>query len=231
MSWIDSIVSWFTRKGETAVVTAGELAASEAERLWALDIIDPPKGSKDPRARLSLETINEILHETGWSWAGPYLGNGSPQWCGLFAGKCWRAAGLDPKWLATFWASTIRLDNWAKGEHWNGTKAGGPRPMITLRRTSKPRDCVFPDGSVPRRGDVVVVGDGNPVQGDHITICVAYDPATGIITTISGNGGGAGPDGRLREGISKRNYRVGSVDGYTVLRVYRPIVSDLLAIS
>ena len=207
----------------------GELAAREAERLWALDVYDPPKGSKAPYAARSLEVINAILEAAGWKWAGPYLGNGSPQWCGLFAATCWRKAGIDPRWLATFWASTLRLSYWFRYKAWNGSSAGKDTGRMWLAVTPgmTPDRLVMPDGSRPQRGDIVVVGDGNPVEGDHITVLVGFDAATGVFHTISGNGVGIGPDGKRREGIVKTDYRA-EQKGYRVLYVYRPGSGDML---
>lgn len=232
MGWIDGIIEWF--KNRDPLLKAGELAAAEAERLWKLDVVDPPIGAVGTKALASLAVINKILADAGWSWAGPYRGNGPPQWCGLFAASVWRAAGIDPKWLATFWASTVRLDYFFHYRPWKSetsqTSAGertanAPRMVIELDKHSTAADVVFPDGSSPRAGDIVVVGDGNPAVGDHITICMGYKD--GVFDTISGNGGGAGPHGDRREGISRRDFHVGGTTGYYVLRVYRIGVDDL----
>ena len=230
MGWFDNILGKVVAMFKTdPLVEAGKRAAAEAERLWSLDVYDPPIGDKRPRAAFCLQVINDIIHKAGWTWI-KYLGNGPPQWCGLFAAACWRVAGIDPKWLATFWASTVRLDNWAKGEDWvsegKRTDAGGPRPFIALNSKSRPADCAFPDGSLPRAGDIVVVGDETPKEGDHICVVISYDPTTGTFVTISGNGGGVGPTGVKREGISRRDYMVG-LGAYHVLRVYRPLFTDL----
>ncbi len=215
MSWLSSLIAWFTK--QDPLTRAGELAAQEAERLWALDVIDPP-GPINKQAIESLAIINQILNDAGWVWV-TYTKNGPPQWCGMFAAACWRKAGLSPSWLATFWASTLRLSYWIRGKSWNGTRAGGPRLEMDLATLK------FPDGSGPRRGDIVVVGDGNPPEGDHICVLVGY--LGGIFQTISGNGGGYGPRGNRREGISKRDYTLTGT-GYRVLHVYRPIASDLV---
>lgn len=231
-SWIDQVVSWFVRRDP--LKRAGEIAAAEAERMWQLDIIDPPKGATSEQAKRSLIVINEILAASGWAWAGPYKGNGPPQWCGLFAATCWRRAGLDPKWLATFWASTLRLSYWIRYKAWNGTSAGkrpeaGARMVISVDRDTRPEDLVFADGSAPRRGDIVIVGDGTPTEGDHITVLTAFDAVSGVFTTISGNGGGVGPRGDRREGVSLRDYVARPASGYRVLWVMRPGAEDLEA--
>lgn len=218
-----------------ALARAGELALAEAQRLWALDVIDPPKGSKDPRARRWLEVINDIIKSAGWGFRGAYLGNApkATRWCGMFAAKCWRLAGLDPRWLASFWASTLRMEPWFDYKPRNG-KSAGKRPArdgrmaIKLSAASKPADVVFPDGTMPRAGDIMVVGDGTPEAGDHIVICESFDPVTGIAETVGGNGKGLGPDNKRREGIVRARFKVGG-SGFVILRVYRPGFGDLLA--
>lgn len=205
---------------------AGKRAAAEAERLWKMDIIDPPIGSKDPRASYSLATINSIIRRNGWTWALPYRGNGQPQWCGMTAGWCWSEAGLDPTWLSTYFASTYRLQLWATYQKFD--QKGKPNP---LSQEQPRRLCVnlmqpLPVHVTPRAGDIVIVGDGEPLFGDHVTICVSY--ANGLIDTISGNGGGRGPKGDAREGISRRAFAIGQTKGYRPMWLIRPGIEDLL---
>lgn len=228
MSWLNKFVDWFMI--DDAVTRAGKRAVLEAERLFATDITDFAEGSTNPNVPRWKAAIQAIINASGWTWV-KYVGNTRDpkeacQWCGMFAAACWRAAGIDPKWLATFWASTARLDNWAKGEHWNGEPAGGPRPYIALTPKSKPADVRFPGGLLPRAGDILVVGDTAPKDGDHITLVVSYDDDTGTFHTINGNGGGLGPDGKRREGVVKTDYTLG-VGPYYPLRVYRVLESDL----
>lgn len=212
---------------QDALTLAGQRAVTEAERLFLLDVYDPSRADHTPRGEHSRMVISNILTASGWTWLVPYAGNGAVEWCGLFAGACWRAAGLDPKWLATYWASTLRLTMWARYRSWNA-KHPNPEPTdardrrllaeLDARSTSLPFD--------PRPGDVLVVGDGSPVDGDHITIVTGYD--SGTFETISGNGGGLGPDGRRREGIVRRDFRLGGA-GYCARRLIRPAFGDLMA--
>lgn len=231
MSWLSTIMNWFSARDP--LVRAGELAVAEAERMFALDVVDPPAGDKRPIAGVWLAVINDVIHRAGWTWI-KYRGNerGAAQWCGHFAAACWRTAGIDPQWLATFWASTLRLSSWVQYRPWNGVTAGMRPASCARMRIEVDRDMrdeiIFPDGSPPRAGDIVIVGDGTPVEGDHITLLISYDSATGVFATISGNGGGLGPDGKRREGIVKTDYRADG-RGYRVLWVYRPGQSDLLA--
>ncbi len=211
-----------------ALAHAGELALAEAVRLWSLDVYDPPRSDKTPRGIASRAVIDSILLASCWSWEVPYKGDGiGPEWCGLFAGACWRAAGIDPKWLATYFASTWRLDCWARYEafdaaHPNPRPATDPRLMAVLdaHSTSIPFR--------PRAGDILIIGDGQPPTGDHITIVESYDPATRIFRTVSGNGGGIGPDGKRRQGIVRADFRLGG-PGYCARRVIRPGFGDLPA--
>lgn len=235
LKWLQALINVFKAKSGP-VAERGRAAAAEAERLWKQDVYDPKVGDKRPRTPFCLRIITEIITRTGWGWSltgGQYKGDGPPQWCGLFAAYCWLVAGLDPKWVATFWASTLRLDNWVKDEGWKPEgkpliPSGGKRPFIALNSKSKPTDCVFPDGSLPQAGDILVVGDETPKDGDHINIVMSFDPVTGAFDTISGNGGGVGPNGDSRQGISRRTYTIGT-PGYHPLRVYRPMVTDLLS--
>lgn len=206
---------------------AGKRAAAEMERLWKLDIIDPPIGSKHPRAPECLAVIEKIIKINGWDWALPYRGNGPPQWCGMTAGAAWASAGLDPSWLPTYFASTYRLALWAKYERFDAKGKQNPHPSVAWPKRRYYVNVAYnvPNTVTPRTGDILIVGDGNPQVGDHVTIVMAYDD--GCFDTISGNGGGFGPHGDVREGISRRSYRIGS-SGYRPLWLIRPSVTDLL---
>ncbi len=230
MSWLSNIVAWFVNKDPVA--QAGLKAVAEAERYFKLDVCDFAENSAHPKVPFWKAIIQGIIDRAGWGWI-TYVGNTTDpkkacQWCGMFCAACWRAAGVDPKWLATFWASTDRLVKWAKGEHWNGTPAGGPRPLIELGRGSRDADVRFPDGSQPRAGDILIVGNGRRKTGNHITLVVEYDARTGRFWTINGNGGGLGPDAKRREGIVKTAYTVAAVgEGYYPMFVIRLLASDL----
>lgn len=211
---------------------AGSLAAAEAERLWCLDVFDPPIGSKHPRADECLKIIEDIIKTAGWSFALPYLGDGPPQWCGMFAAKCWAAAGHDPSWFATYWVSTYRLLLWARYKRFSSEprykQNPPPAPGIDRRLLVEIINRNSFSVVEPQRGDIVIVGDGDPDEGDHITINMGYDAARGTFDTISGNGGGVGPHGDKRQGISRRTYTIGQA-GYRPLWLIRPATTgDLL---
>ena len=208
-----------------ALALAGQRAITEARRLWNLDVFDPPIGSKHPRAAECCSIIAGIIQRNGWL-SQPYKGNGSPQWCGMFAGDCWRAAGMDPKHLAVWWASTMRLLAWARYLPWNQHKnpkpTNGDERLCGRLEPGKPLPFAF------QTGDVVIVGDGAPPEGDHITLGVTWNEARRSFNTISGNGGGLGPNGDNREGISQREYFIDN-GRYKAMWMLRPAFGDLRA--
>jgi hypothetical protein len=215
-----------TAPGNTdALALAGQRAITEATRLWNLDVFDPPKSDHSPRARECARVIEDVIKSAGWGFATPYEGNGAPQWCGLFAGHCWRAAGLDPKWLATYFASTYRLNLWGSYQKFD-QKHPNPRPATEDTRWLAELHDAPP--FAPQAGDILIVGDGDPHVGDHITLVVSYDAAVRTFDTISGNGGGVGPRGDRREGISRRAYTIGAA-GYRAMWLLRPAFGDLVA--
>lgn len=225
---------------------AGKAAVIEGLRLWHEDIGDPaPQFLITPPANATAKqlelharatrwrrVIDTILVSAGWDWLVPYAGNGpGPQWCGYFMARCWRIAGIDPKWLAAFFASTLRLYNWAHYRPWNdkpnpAPASGQPRRLVAkLGRESKASSLPFK----PREGDIVIIGaDAAHPEGRHICVATGFDEARGVITTVEGNGWGNGPDGKPREGIVVGERKIGGATGDVVLWVYRPAPSDLL---
>lgn len=206
---------------------AGIAAIVEARRLFDSDIYDPRRNDYTPHGVASRAAINGIVHRGGWTWLD-YRGDGDVEWCGLFAAACWRAAGIDPKWLATYWASTYRLDVWARyrnfdEKHPNGKPPVGPYRLVANLNTES---TGVPFG--PRAGDVLMIGDGNPEPGDHICLVESYDPATLTFQTIEGNGVGVGPDGKRRQGVVRAVRRVGG-SGYCARRLIRPAMGDLIS--
>ncbi len=205
---------------------AGRKVAVAMMKLWNLDIIDPPIGSKHPRAIASLVAIEEIIKLNDWSWALPYKGNGPPQWCGMTAGAAWRGAGLDPSWLRDYFASTYRLSMWATYQRFSTKSKPNPKPDALEDDRRLYVDLRKPFGVEPRPGDIIIVGDGDPTVGDHVTVCISF--ANGVFDTISGNGGGRGPKDDQREGVSRRTYALSATAGYRPLWLIRPAKADLL---
>ena len=233
-------------KTDAELEEAGRAALAEGLRLWHLDIGDPaPQYLAEPhlwpspqwlllheRALRWRAVIDDILKSAGWGAQTPYAGNGKgPEWCGLFAAKCWREAGLDPKWLASFFASTYRLHLWAHylpfNQHVNPAPAlGEPRRLVAkLGPSSTPRDLPF----VVRHGDIVVIGGPHDESvGRHIEVARGTDLARGVILTVGGNAWGNVPDGKSREGIVIGERHIGGT-GDHVMWIYRPAPGDLEA--
>lgn len=203
----------------------GEKVAENMEAMWKLDVFDPEIGSSHPRAKFCLNVISKIIAENGWGWALPYRGDGPPQWCGMTAGKAYADAGLDPSWLPAYFASTHRLHCWATYQRFDRRSKPNPRPATGGRRLYV--DLRRPFTIEPQRGDIVIVGDGDPAVGDHVTVNMGYDAGTRTFDTISGNGGGVGPRGTRNNGISRKSYRIGQA-GYAPMYLIRPATSDLL---
>lgn len=205
---------------------AGHAAVAEGMRLWNLDVFDPRASDMTERAVASRNAIDDVLAAGGWTWQVPYRGDGQVEWCGLFVAACWRATGIDPKWLATYFASTYRLDTWARyrtfnAKHPNPKPATGPYRLLaelTLESVRLPFE--------PRAGDILTIGDGNPLAGDHICLVRSFDPARRVFLTVEGNGTGLGPDGKRRQGIVTTERRLGG-DGFCARRLIRPAPSDL----
>jgi len=208
-----------------ALTRAGKLAIGEADRLWRLDIYDPRRSDKSLEAAKSKGHISFMLMACGWTWEAPYQGDGAVEWCGIFAGTCWKAAGLDPKWLATYFASTYRLDLWGSYRSFNSAHPN-PAPKTDRRlMASLDRDSTsLPFEPMP--GDILMIGDGSPACGDHICLVESY--ANGIFKTIEGNGVGLGPNGNRRQGVVKAERKLGG-EGYCARRLIRPGFGDLLA--
>jgi hypothetical protein len=206
---------------------AGRRAIAEAARYWALDVIDPARNDHSPRAVHSRAAINEIVHAGGWTWID-YRGDGDVEWCGLFAAACWRAAGLDPKWCASYWASTYRLDLWARYRDFP-CRVANPRPATGPWRMLAELDA---DSTTlpwaPRTGDILAIGDGSPRSGDHICLVESFDADRRVFHTIEGNGIGLGPDGKRRQGVVRATRHLGG-SGYCARRLIRPAPSDLFA--
>lgn len=211
-----------------ALTRAGELAVAEAERLWSLDVYDPPRNDQSVQGKACKAAIADVIRTAGWGFALPYLGNGEPQWCGLFAATCWIRAGLDPRWAATYWASTYRLGLWARYQKFSAKSPNLPPADPRDRRLIGRIRPLGPLPFEPRPGDVVIVGDGEPEAGDHVTLCTSYNARGRTFETISGNGGGTGPRGNQREGISRRTYAIDS-GRYRAMWIMRPAFGDLLA--
>lgn len=214
-------------KTEADLAEAGKHAIRDATERWKSDVFDPQASDHSAKANDSRSKIEDILRASEWAWKIPYTGDGHVEWCGLFAAACWRAAGLDPKWLATYFASTYRLDLWARYQtfnaaHENKRPLNGPWRLIANLDASS---NVLP--FEPQAGDILMIGDGNPAAGDHICLVEKWDESRKVFATIEGNGVGIGPDGKRRQGVVRGVRHLGG-QGYCARRLIRPAPSDLL---
>lgn len=225
-----------TQGSKDRLAAAGDIAVLEAERIWKMDIIDPPSAAQIHE--FSRKTIDNFIRSSegcGWSWDTPYQYNHhGREWCTAFVMWCWARGGLALKpHRFTFGMSTWRLDCWARYTAIETVSAGvkpshvAPRMIIDLDEHSNALDAVFPDGTIPRAGDILLVGDGTPRYGDHGTLVRSFDPITGIFETYEGNATGIGPKGNKREGVIRAMRRVGG-SGYAARRVIRPSIADLV---
>lgn len=209
----------------------GVVALEAATQLFLRDVTNPRNADTTGYATHSRDVINDILRECGWTWSEVYPYHGTVQYCCMFAGKCWKDAGLDPKWLITFFAGTERLDAWASYKNWNEHVNPGPIPGAIP--TWEWRQVANYDAHSttlkfdPLPGDIVLIGDGDPAPGDHCTVLESYNPVTKTFTHISGNGVGTGPDGRRRMGIVRGTSKLGG-PGFCVRRVIRPSIHDII---
>jgi len=210
---------------------AGQLAIVEALRLWQLDVYDPRRADKTAAADRSRAVIDDIARSdrgAGWSWLPPYAGDGAVEWCGMFAAWCWGASIPLPT-RKTWWPSTYRLDTWARYAPMDAHK--NPRPAVAGDARLY---CIMDEAGhgltfEPRAGDIGLVGDGNPVYGDHVVLVERYDAARRMLVTVEGNGGGVGPRGNRRQGIVRAERPVGRRPGggYYLRRLIRPGLADI----
>lgn len=214
---------------DAKLAAAGRRAVEEARRYLALDIIDPAPGDTSANGVRCRTLIDEMLLRCRLPHRVPYAGNGKgPQWCGIFDAACWEAAGIDPAVLPIFWPSTWRLRAWAHyepfdAEHPNRRPSSGPYRLVAHLEAIGNAELPFE----PREGDIMIVGDGNPEEGDHVTLVVSYDDTTRTFTVISGNTVVRTPAGKRREGVAQATYKIGS-HGYRPMWLYRPAPRDVL---
>lgn len=187
----------------------GALVTIDAKRRWLGNVRD----DKQPRNRLVIDELITGATGLGWSWI-KHTGDGSFAWCGAFAAACWATAGL-PLMPARYhsFASTNRLEAWR-------LHSSSAPPSLELTRTSTGAKAVFADGSIPRAGDILLVGENG--FGTHIAIAETFNPATGVFTTFEGNAHGVLPDGTRGEGIIRATRPVGDHALVHVRRVIRP---------
>lgn len=224
--------------GGTVLAVAGRIALAAAKQLWLRTVVDPPDGSE--RYAASRRVVDALIRSDdglGWGWESAYRKNGDYAWCGSLAAWGWRAAGVPLPLRKRYFASTYRLDRFARYRATGDEAAPSPPPdarrqLVELDEDSGPDDAVFADGSEPRAGDILLVGGERTGYGKHICLVEAYDLATGVFTTVEGNGTGATPRGGRIHGIVRTQRPVGlgrdePRTRYHARRLIRPSLHDL----
>jgi hypothetical protein len=207
----------------------GQKALEHMLMFFHEDVTNPANWDHSDKANHSREVINTILLACRWTWPEVYPYHQTVEYCCLTAGAAWEQVGLNPCWLATFFASTMRLDAWANYEPWNEHQNPKPAGIPTeewrkvANYNAHSTKLVFD----PLPGDIVLIGDGDPAAGDHCTVLESFDPSTMTFHHVSGNGRGYGPDGKIRTGIVRGSSKLGG-PGYCVRRVIRPSIHDIL---
>lgn len=235
----EAMRTYDTLSPSSRLVVGGQIAVLQGKILWLTDVTDLPSQTSPDYARC--QSVIDRMYRTpagiNWYWRPPYQMN-KFEWCGAFAAYCWAMAGLALKSRYSYFSSTYRLDCWPQYIDYdpsapNPKPAQGPyRMMIELTEKSTPRAAVFSDGSVPRAGDIVMMGMADSDYGTHIGVVESFDPATGIFTTIEGNGTAAGPRGNRQHGVVRAQRMIGIPTGlppqtYHIRRVIRPAPADL----
>ncbi|MFO0580202.1 MAG: hypothetical protein U1A78_40030 [Polyangia bacterium] len=200
---------------ESRLAAAGLAAAQEAERLFALDIIDPKHDDLSEHAERSRALITGFIREgLGWADEKPYQGDGDMAWCGAFAAFCWRAGGASAEVRRKHFASTRRLDKFAAER-----RADDPCPSRRLALSAAmPPDELLAFG--PRPGDLLLIGDADSPHGSHVGLLVGFEPAGRRFLSVEGNGFGPGPSHqRSREGVVRVCRQLD--DGTRLVRIVR----------
>ncbi len=244
-----AMIDYGQAMGDDKLRFAGVIAMLELKRAWLTDIVDlPPTTSPDYRRCQSF--IDELIRTSvgiNWDWEPAY--HGGFKWCGAAAAKAHRAARLRLDIAHKFFASTYRLDRYAR--YWaidnttlgrNHKPAQGPyRKIVDLNEKSSAKDVTFGPDDPPRAGDIVMIGPaqvpdpkgGPPTPtsdpyGVHICIVESFDPATGLFTTLEGNGTGLDPHGNRQHGVVRAQRPVGTTNplAYHVRRLLRTCLGD-----
>lgn len=228
MTWLDTAVDIWKRLLAQPVApdleAAGKQAIDCATSWWKSDIVDPRKNDNSIRGQRDKKQIDILIKVgLGWTWEPPYAGDGSFEWCGAFAAFCWRA--IRPELRRTYFASTYRLDRYARYQSVNGEKnKGSGRLIAELDEHSTSLHWE------PRAGDILLIGPAGSGYGKHICLVESFDAATGTFHTIEGNGAGEGPDGKKRQGVVRGRRFLGyqmHAENWHARRLIRPSVDDL----
>lgn len=222
---------------EDVVEACGKLAIARLTGLWKQDIYDPRHTDQTPDGERCRAAILDIItNGGGWRWVKEYTGDGSPnneQWCGFTQAWAWAP------WIAedvrkTWWASTYRLDAWARYAplDMGGKITPNPKPASgPYRLYAKLDEHSTSLPFTPQAGDILLVGDGKPAYGDHVCGVRGYDEKRRMFLTIEGNGMGAGPDGKRQHGLVIAERPLGQREGhaYIARRLIRPAPHDIVS--
>lgn len=222
MTWSIVIDAWkrlvAQRVQQPDLEATGRMAVSRAAAFWCLGIYDPRRTDETTQGRTCKAQIDTFIRsDLGWTWEPPYAGDGAFEWCGAFAAACWNT--IKPAIRKTYFASTYRLDRYARYASVNGEKnRGSGRLLAELdeHSTSLPWE--------PRAGDILTIGPAGSGYGKHI--CLVESFGNGVFTTIEGNGTGLAPNGKRWQGVVRGERKLGG-DGWHARRLIRPSVEDL----
>lgn len=228
---------------------AGQRALSTALALWHNLVRDPPRRSLHDRQYDEDRRIIDALIRTpvGLNWprcsdeVEAYRFDGDYEWCGAFAARCWRAAGLDPMLATIYFSSTYRLDMYgrerlafaSKREKALVARLGGKCEYLQLDDDSTPDDVA---AFAPRAGDILLVGsesyEDRMPYGTHVTIVESFDAAASTFLTVEGNATGELGNRQHGQGVVKQARPLGMpANGtrhtYIARRLIRPPLSDL----
>lgn len=214
-------VARFFEQPLSKLETAGRTAIERAFEWWKADIYDPKVGDGD--GRTSRDYIDHFIRKgLGWTWEPPYAGDGAFEWCGAFAAACWHT--VKPELRRTYFASTYRLDRFARYQSVNGEANGGSgRLLAEFNENSHTRPLPF----APMPGDILLIGPTGSGFGKHITLVESFDSVKKVFHTIEGNGNGQGPTGRTRQGVVRASRVLGGPTWHA-RRLIRPSVEDLI---
>lgn len=204
---------------------AGATAIDVAFSHWLTDIYDPKSTDVTPDALRCKGLITQYIQKgIGWTWEPPYRGDGTFEWCGAFAAECWR--GVKPELRKLYFASTYRLDRYARYQSAFGEKNEGTgRKILELDESTKV--SYFLSRWTVEKGDILLIGSKG--YGQHICLVESFDRGAGVFHTIEGNGTGDGPQGERQQGVVRGMRYLGTtkIGGWCARRIIRPSAEDL----
>jgi hypothetical protein len=249
MGWLTEIVARIIGSRQSAPIapldleTTGRHAIEIAAARWSLGVFDPRRTDRSANAEKSRNQIDGYIGDgLGWTWERPYQGDGDFEWCGAFAATCWLPVRADLR--RTYFASTYRLDRYARYQSVNGERNKGTGRLIAeldentenvgshivTHRNGRTRSIEWS----PRAGDILLIGPTGSGYGKHICLVESY--ADGVFQTIEGNGTGRAPNGQRWQGVVRAERYLGKAPrppysrhalDWHARRLIRPSVEDL----